>query len=343
MLTGRLLSGPRWIAKFSSCAHNPIAGDCTKKVMIMNSLPQGSGGNDVVWPVKTREMHNHHMDSTRWNNFKFRDDDVVVATYAKSGTTWMQQIVAQLISGGTGEEPVGQLSPWIDLRVIPQEAIDAVEHQTQRRVVKTHLPVDALVYSPKAKYIFVGRDGRDAVWSLFNHHSNAKDDYFAAFTNTPGRVGPGLERGTADVVEFYQTWFSGDGFPYWPAWENIRSWWGIRHLPNIKLVHFNDLKKDLGGQVKDIASFLDISHDPATLDSIVARCTFDFMKANAERMAPMGGAMWNGGASTFVNKGTNGRWRDALSASDISAYEAKAKQELGASCAQWLEHGGALA
>ena len=31
-------------------------------------------------PRKTRELHNHHMDSTIWNRFAFRDDDVIVAT-----------------------------------------------------------------------------------------------------------------------------------------------------------------------------------------------------------------------------------------------------------------------
>ena len=41
------------------------------------------------WPAKTRELHNHHMKSTVWNDFTFRDDDIVIATYAKSGTTWM--------------------------------------------------------------------------------------------------------------------------------------------------------------------------------------------------------------------------------------------------------------
>ena len=45
------------------------------------------------WPVKTRELHNHHFDSTAWNDFAFRDDDIVIATYAKAGTTWTQQIV----------------------------------------------------------------------------------------------------------------------------------------------------------------------------------------------------------------------------------------------------------
>ena len=45
----------------------------------------------------TRELHNHHFDSTIWNDLQFRDDDIVISTYAKSGTTWVQQIVAQLL------------------------------------------------------------------------------------------------------------------------------------------------------------------------------------------------------------------------------------------------------
>jgi aryl sulfotransferase len=54
----------------------------------------------IVWPRKTRELENHHFDSTVWNDFRFRGDNVIVATYAKSGATWTQQIVGQLLFGG---------------------------------------------------------------------------------------------------------------------------------------------------------------------------------------------------------------------------------------------------
>lgn len=54
--------------------------------------------------------------------------------------------------------------------------------------------MDALVFSPKAKYVYIGRDGRDVVWSLYSHHANANDTWYRALNDTPGRVGPPIER-----------------------------------------------------------------------------------------------------------------------------------------------------
>ena len=144
-----------------------------------------------AFPVKTREMHNHHFDSTIWNEFPFRDDDIIIATYAKSGTTWMQQIVSQLIFNGIEGLEVAEMSPWLDLRIPPREVkMPPLEAQTHRRFIKTHLPLDALVFSPKAKYIFIGRDGRDVIWSMYNHHYNANQHWYDALNLTPGLVGP---------------------------------------------------------------------------------------------------------------------------------------------------------
>ena len=289
-----------------------------------------------IWPKKSREIHNHHMNSTIWDNFKFRDDDIVIATYAKSGTTWTQQIVAQLVFNGAGDVDTSHISPWIDLRIMPPEAYAGLEAQTHRRFVKTHLPVDALVFSPKAKYLYIGRDGRDAIWSLYNHHANANDKWYGALNNAPGRVGPPIEPPPASVHAYFRQWFDKDGFPFWSYWENVRSWWAVRDLPNVKLLHFNDLKRDLAGSIKSIANFLEIPIDEASFSAIVEHCTFDYMKAHAEKVAPLGGALWEGGATTFIHKGTNGRWKDILTPAESKEYEQRAIAELGPQCAAWL-------
>jgi len=299
-----------------------------------------TGTADVAWPIKTRELHNHHMNSTVWNDFRFRPDDIVIATWGKSGTTWAQQIIAQLIFNGAEGVDVSKASPWVDLRVMPPEAIAGLEHLPHRRFLKTHLPVDALVLSPEAKYLYLGRDGRDAIWSMYNHHASATQQWYDVLNNTPGLVGATIERPPASIHEYYQQWFEGDGYPFWAFWENIRSWWAIRDLPNVKLIHFNEMKDDLAGSILEIAAFLDIPIDEAKFPQIVEHCTFDYMKAHAELVAPGGGVFWEGGGKTFVYKGTNGRWRDALTDEEVEAYEARAVAELGPECARWLAQAG---
>ena len=296
-----------------------------------------------VWPRKTRELQNHHMDSTVWNDFPFRDDDVVVGTYAKSGTTWTQQIVAQLIFQGNAEVAVSEISPWWDMRIIPPEVREQVLAQTHRRVLKTHLPVDALVLSPKARYLYIGRDGRDVMMSMYNHHANFAPVAFELLNDTPGRVGPPLPPADPDPRRYFRTWLDNDGAPFWPFWENIASWWAVRDLPNVKLVHFADLKRDLEGEMRAIADFLEVDVPEDRWPEVVEHCTFDWMKANAPKVAPLGGAVWEGGASTFINKGVNGRWRDVLTAQDSLDYERLALEKLGPDCAQWLATGEATA
>lgn len=292
-------------------------------------------------PKKKREIHSHHFDSTVWNHFKFRDDDIIIGTYAKSGTTWVQQIVSQLIFNGEAGLEVAEMSPWVDLRVPPKDVkLTAVEEMTHRRFLKTHLPVDALVFSDKAKYIYIGRDGRDVVWSFYNHHANANDAWYDALNNTPGLVGPPIEPPVDSVYQYYKEWFANDGYPIWPFWENVRSWWQIRDLPNVMLLHFAELKADMPGQIRRIAKFLDIPVDESRWDNILKHCSFDYMKANATKSVPLGGAFWDGGAQTFVHKGMNGRWTDTLTEKDNREYEERAATELGEDCARWLRGSG---
>lgn len=288
-------------------------------------------------PQKTRDIQNHHIDSTIWDDFRFRDDDIIIATYAKSGTTWMQQIISQLLFDGEEGLPVAEMSHWVDLRVPPKEVkLPMIEDQTHRRFLKTHLPVDALVFSEKVKYIYIGRDGRDVVWSLHNHHINGNETWYDALNNTPGRVGPPLEPPLGEPPAYFESWLDNDGAPFWSFWENVRSWWAVRDLPNVKFVHFADLKADMEGQIRGIAEFIDVPISKNKMDDLLSHCSFDYMKSNAEQSVPLGGAFWEGGARTFINKGSNGRWKTDLPDAVSQRYEQMAVEQLGADCAAWL-------
>jgi len=163
--------------------------------------------------------------------------------------------------------------------------------------------------------------------------------WYSALNDTPGRVGPPIERPPADVREYWRDWMDRDGYPFWSFWENLRTWYGIRTLPNVLLVHFTSLKRDMPGQMRRIASFLDIPIDESKWPTILEFCSFDWMKAHATRSVPLGGAFWDAGAQVFINKGVNGRWSDVLTSEENAEYEARAVRELGADCARWLATG----
>ena len=295
----------------------------------------------IEWPKKTREFRCALCDSTYWNDFEFRDDDIIIGTYAKAGTTWVQQIVAQFVFNGETEGmPVGEISPWLDLRLPPLEVkLPDIVAQKHRRFLKTHLPVDALVFSPQAKYIYIARDGRDVAWSFYNHHFYMNDIFYDGIRELP-YLGPVWERPkTNDLREYYLEWFNNEGFPLWPFWENIRTWWEIRDLPNVHLIHYQNLKDDMEGHMREMAAFLGFEIDESKWDLMVEHCSFDYMKENATLSTPLGGIVFDGGAKVFVNKGVNGRWHDTLTAEDVATYEARALEELGAECAHWLETG----
>jgi aryl sulfotransferase len=74
------------------------------------------------------------MDSARWHGFPFRDDDIIIATWPKSGTTWVQQIVSQLIFRAVGPA-LDRTSPWLECLLYPPELLQALEAQTHRRFI----------------------------------------------------------------------------------------------------------------------------------------------------------------------------------------------------------------
>ncbi len=64
------------------------------------------------------------IDSRRWDHYRPRSGDIMIATYPKCGTTWMQRIISLLVFQDPEPRPVMQISPWIDRRA--REPIETI-------------------------------------------------------------------------------------------------------------------------------------------------------------------------------------------------------------------------
>jgi aryl sulfotransferase len=301
-------------------------------------------------PRRVLVYRNHHLDSTRWDAVRFRPGDIVVSTSAKAGTTWLQRILSLLVFG-PGELPdlLMRLSPWIDCRYMEPlaDVVARIEAQPHRRFLKSHLPLDALPYHPEARYICVGRDTRDVFMSLWNHYRSYNDTMYELLAAGDPVGGP-LPRCPDDPRRLWRQWITrgsfpweSDGWPFWSHHHHVASFWTFRHLPNVLLVHYNDLLADLDGEIRRIAGFVGIDVAEEAWPALIDAARFESMKREAAALlGPM--ERFTGGVGTFLYKGSNGRWREVLDGSDLLLYE-QAAVALDPGLRSWLEHGRLVA
>lgn len=277
-------------------------------------------------------------DSRRWRNIQRRSGDIVISTPPKCGTTWTQQIVAALL-WPQGDEPAtrGQMSPWVDARGEPIEAlVERLEGQSHRRFMKTHSPGDCIPFDEKCRYITVYRDPRDALVSWGNHRATMKPeivDVFNAAAAAESSVTPLARTFDGDYDVLLDEWVQ-----YCSPVLHLESWWERRHHDNVLFVHYADLLAEPQAEMQRIGDFLDLSVDEDTWPAVIERCSIDVMRQVAD---DLGGLehVFDGGAAAFFNQGVNGRWTSILDTSQIDRILRHVTDHLVEEAAEWLMNG----
>lgn len=287
-------------------------------------------------PRQRREYRSATTDSRRWDAFVHRPGDIFICTPRKCGTTWMQTIVASLLwPAGDVPEAVTVISPWFDARVEPVDDVVArLESQTHRRFVKTHTPADGIPWFNSGRYVFMGRDGRDAFMSLCNHMEHLRANVRGEIDAAAAADGlPGMPEWNGDIHAFFAPWLAeGEMF------DHVATYWERRDQANLLFVHHADFKADLAGEMRRLADFLEIEVTEEQWPDVVERCRFDQMRRRGQEIGQFGW-IFEGGARSFLFKGTNGRWRDVLTDDELSAYQQRVTKRLPRDAAAWLEHG----
>lgn len=264
-------------------------------------------------------------DSARWEDFPFRPGDIVISTRSKSGTTWMQMICALLVLR-TPElpAPLTELSPWLDWLVEPQERVYArLAAQRHRRFIKTHTPLDGVPVDPRVHYVVVARHPLDAAVSLHHQSANLDRARLAELTGQPATPEPESPR--PSVEQALVRWIDAnpdpraelDSLPGF-MW-HLRDAWARRHQPNVHLVHYDDLRADLTGQMRHLAERLDLEPPGPHL---VEAATFDRMRDRADRLAPDAAGVLKE-RSAFFRSGRSGQGDELLDAAARAHYRSR--------------------
>jgi aryl sulfotransferase len=212
------------------------------------------------------------------------------------------------------------------------------------------MPFDALPVYEGVKYVHVARDGRDACMSFHNHMLGFRPEIRAAIVARAPDVGTQpTERMTEtpeDPRAFYLQWIAeaeNDGDAEVSFFDFETTYWRERRLPNLLLVHYGDLKADLAGEMRRISEYLEIETPESLLPELARAASFETMKAQGDEMMPELHIAFDRGADRFINKGTNGRWKDVLTEGDLARYHALVAAKFTPAQAAWTEHGRLIA
>jgi aryl sulfotransferase len=284
-------------------------------------------------------------DSARWLDFPFRDGDIVISTRSKSGTTWMQMICALLVLG-TPElpAPLARLSPWLDWLVEPRdEVFGRLAAQPHRRFIKTHTPLDGVPIDPRVSYVVVARHPLDAAVSLWHQGGNLDRVRLAELTGQPAPdAAPAPRR---PLREWLPQWIDQDVDPRdeldslpGVLW-HLTDAWARRDQPNVILVHYDDLRADLAGQMRRLADRLGVTVPERRWPELVEAATFTRMRARAEDLAPDPSGVFRD-RKAFFRRGGSGQGRELLDEAELARYQARTAALAPPDLLAWLHREG---
>ena len=247
----------------------------------------------------------------RFKNWKVRPDDVYVLTFVKNGTTWTQELV-WLLQNDCNFEQAKTISldkrfPFMEFPVLLDfnkellppflqgDILKTVEDMPSPRFMKSHLRLcllpDDLI--EKSKVVICLRNPKDTVVSYYYHEK--------------------LIRGYGYSGDFptYFDLFMDNLVIYSPYFEYVKEAWELRNHPNVCLLLFEDMKRDLATSVKKVAKFLGKEVPEEKVKVLVDHLSFKKMKNNPAVNKEEAKAMnFFSADGHFMRKGEVGDWKN---------------------------------
>jgi len=245
-----------------------------------------------------------------WARFQARDSDVIVASFPKSGTTWLQEVVWQVVHGERSADsgdgtPLEYRFPLLEAASAGIMQMRSIHEMEAPRLMKTHLMYHLLpggLPASGAKILYVSRDVRDACVSYY---------HFSRLVNYE------MYRGT---FQQYRDAFQAGQITYGPYREHVKGY--LDHADSVLCLTYEQLHSDRAEVVKKVAKFLGRTLTDAHVEDIVNSTSFEVMKKNPGtnfKHWEENGLAVKDEEGTFMRKGKVGDWTNYFTEEESDA------------------------
>ncbi|KAM7411656.1 hypothetical protein PAMA_021577 [Pampus argenteus] len=251
-------------------------------------------------------------------NFKARPDDILIATYPKSGTTWVSYILDLLYFGQMEHQasvPLHERVPFLEISIPGQyTGKDLVDQlPTRPRLIKTHLPVQFVpksFWEQNSRIVYVARNAKDCAVSYF---------HFNRMNNGQPEAG--------DWSTFIQNFMEGK-MVFGPWYDHVNNWWEKKQTyPKLHYMFYEDLIEDSRREIDRLCSFLGLSPSAEETDKLTAKVRFDNMKENKMTNYSTIQIM-NQKVSPFMRKGKVGDWKNHFTVAQNEQFDEDYKKKM---------------
>ncbi|KAF1647344.1 Sulfotransferase 1C1, partial [Eudyptes chrysocome] len=252
--------------------------------------------------------------------FKARPDDLLIATYAKAGTTWTQEIVDMIQQNGDVEKcrhaTTYRRHPFLEWSVPESSAasLELAEAMPSPRTIKTHLPVQLVppsFWEQNCKIIYVARNAKDNLVSYYHFHRMNK-----------GMPDPGTWE---EFMEKFMT-----GKVLWGSWyDHVKGWWKAKDKHRILYLFYEDMKENPKQEIQKILKFLEKDVNQEVLNKILHNTSFEIMKENpmTNYTNEFQGIM-DHSISPFMRKGVVGDWKNYFTVAQNKKFDEDYKKKM---------------